>query len=77
MQRYDPAALRPEEIRAPVLVLHGDADRNTPWPSARTSRAGSRARGLEIVPGGSHMLPATHVERLAESIHGFLVQEPR
>ena len=58
----------PTGITLPVLVVHGDDDRLVPLEVGRElARRASSAR-LVVVPGGSHMLPITHAEPLADEI---------
>jgi pimeloyl-ACP methyl ester carboxylesterase len=72
MQRYDPSLPRPEALAVPVLVLHGTADRNTPYAIAEDLSRSIPGAALVTVAEGSHMLPATHPDELAEAIHGFV-----
>jgi non-heme chloroperoxidase len=76
MQRYHPADLHPEEIAAPVLILHGSADRETPLAQGKALHERIAGSKLEVVPGGSHMLPATHTALVAERIHDFAAALP-
>jgi pimeloyl-ACP methyl ester carboxylesterase len=58
----------PAGIALPVVVVHGDDDRLVPVEVGRElARRAPNAR-LVLVPGGSHMLPITHAELLAEEI---------
>jgi pimeloyl-ACP methyl ester carboxylesterase len=58
----------PAGIALPVLVVHGDDDRLVPVAVGRElARRAPHAR-LVLVPGGSHMLPITHPELLADEI---------
>ena len=58
----------PSGLALPVLVVHGDADRLVPVEVGRElARRAPHAR-LVLVPGGSHMLPVTHAELLADEI---------
>lgn len=71
LQRFDPQALRPESLRVPVLVLHGDDDRDVALTHGEDLHARIAGSDLVVVPEGSHMLPATHPELVAAEIHRF------
>ena len=66
----DASLLVPERVRVPTVVIHGTADRNV--SPATASELHSRIQGSRLlrVEGGSHMLPNTHAEVLAEAIAG-------
>lgn len=56
---FDPDLASPEraitQTRAPVLIVHGDADTHIPlWHAARIYAAGESHSELEIVPGETH-----------------------
>ena len=58
----------PAGLALPVLVVHGEDDRLVPAEVGRElARRAPNAR-LVLVPGGSHMLPVTHAELLADEI---------
>jgi pimeloyl-ACP methyl ester carboxylesterase len=58
----------PASLALPVLVVHGDDDRLVPVEVGRElARRAPHAR-LVLVPGGSHMLPITHPDLLADEI---------
>jgi pimeloyl-ACP methyl ester carboxylesterase len=58
----------PTGLVLPILVVHGDDDRLAPIEIGRElARRASNAR-LVLVPGGSHMLPVTHADFLADEI---------
>ena len=58
----------PTGLALPALVIHGDDDRLVPVEVGRElARRAPNAR-LVLVPGGSHMLPITHAELLADEI---------
>src|SRR5262245_10160746 len=58
----------PSGLALPILVIHGDQDRLVPVTIGRElARRASHARLVEV-PGGSHMLPVTHAELLADEI---------
>ena len=68
------AALRPEAITAPTLVLHGSDDRGVP-PRVGEDLARRLPHGeLALVEGGSHMLPGTHAELVAARIHEWMAR---
>ena len=71
-QRGHAATLQPQLLHMPALILQGTADRLVPPPVAEDLHrrlAGSR---LVMIAGGSHMLPVTHADVLADRIHAFL-----
>lgn len=70
-QRFDAKALHPEGLRTPVLVLHGDDDRDVPLAHGEDLHRRISGSELVVVPHGSHMLPATHPDLVAASIHRF------
>lgn len=71
-ERSAPQTLAIERITAPVLVLHGNDDRLVPYSVAEDLAA--RIPGARLVPifEGSHMLPVTHAEQLADEVDRFL-----
>jgi len=70
-RRAEPETLRPEAIAAPTLILHGTDDRAVPPRVAEDLHQRIPGSELALVPGGSHMLPITHADLLAGSIHGW------
>ncbi len=73
-QRGDPASLRPEQIRAPTLVLHGIDDRLVPIAVGEDLARRLPAAELLRLPGGSHMLPITHADLVAGALHALVTQ---
>lgn len=69
---YD--ALRPEAISAPTLVLHGSDDLAVAVDVGLDLSERLPNAELNVVDGGSHMLPATHPDRLAQRIHEWVSQ---
>jgi pimeloyl-ACP methyl ester carboxylesterase len=57
----------PVDLGVPVVVIHGDQDRMVPIGIGRQLAASAGVPLIEIA-GGSHMLPVTHAERLADAI---------
>lgn len=64
--------LRPESIAAPALVLHGTDDLAVHLAVGEDLARRLPSSALELVEGGSHMLPATHPDRIAQSIHAWV-----
>jgi non-heme chloroperoxidase len=64
--------LEPDSLELPVLVIHGTDDRLVPVEVGEDlySRTRPHARMLRV-EGGSHMLPITHPDLLAQHILGF------
>jgi pimeloyl-ACP methyl ester carboxylesterase len=63
-------------LALPILVIHGDDDRLVPVSVGRTlARNNPRAEFLEVA-GGSHMLPITHAQLLADRIALFSAAPP-
>ena len=69
---FDPALLRPENLRVPTLVIHGVEDRTVDFDVGLDlmSRI-PRAEFCEL-PGGCHMLALTEADGLAKAIAGFV-----
>lgn len=74
VRRMDARALSPERIAAPALVLHGSDDRNVPLAVGEDLARRLPQGELQVVEGGSHMLPVTHGDRLAEDVHAWLAR---
>ena len=64
-----PEELRPEEITLPTLVVHGSSDFVIPYHIGEDLHRRLPNSQLEPIFDGSHMLPVTHAELLAEKIH--------
>lgn len=64
-----------EKITAPILAIHGTADKISPIENARATQgqAGSRIRLVEV-EGAGHVVFSEHAERIATSIVPFLKQ---
>jgi pimeloyl-ACP methyl ester carboxylesterase len=71
-QRGRVAELRPESLEVPTLILQGANDYLVPPLVADDLHRRIPGSELTVIPGGSHMLPVTHPELLAEKIHAFL-----
>jgi pimeloyl-ACP methyl ester carboxylesterase len=64
--------LEPEKIPRPVLVIHGTDDRFVPFAVAEDLYQRTQPDSeLVRVEGGSHMLPITHTDLLAQRIAIF------
>ncbi len=59
----------------PTLILHGDDDRLAPVGIGRYLATQIPGARLREYPGGSHMLPVTHAEALADAIEDFIGPE--
>jgi len=65
----DPGALRPSGVRAPTLVIQGADDYLVSYAVGEDLQRRIPASRLEPVLSGSHMLPVTHPDELADAIH--------
>ena len=63
-----PDLLAPETLRVPVLVVHGTDDRLVPHTMAEDLVRRIDGARLESVAAGSHGLPNTHADLLADQI---------
>ena len=66
------ANLDPAPIKLPMLIVQGDGDRLVPPAVAEELHRRAPASELWMIPDGSHMLPLTHAEALAEHIVAFI-----
>ena len=71
-QRGHSAALQPQLLRMPALILQGTADRLVPPAVGEDLHRRLAGSQLVMIPGASHMLPVTHPDLLADRIHAFL-----
>lgn len=70
-ERFMESELGIEQLDLPILLIHGDDDRLAPLAIGEwLERHAKRAR-LRVVHQGSHMLPITHNELLADTIDAF------
>ncbi|HUP78252.1 MAG TPA: alpha/beta hydrolase, partial [Pirellula sp.] len=60
-----------ETIRCPTLILWAEHDKHFPVVQAKRLHQTMASSTLEIIPGGTHWMPVTRAERLADSIIGF------
>ena len=70
--QLDVSGIDPASIERPILIVHGTDDRITPLAIAQGLHHQAKDSELVLVEGGSHMLPVTHAERLAEQITAFV-----
>ncbi len=71
-QDFDPAG-KLQDIKAPTLVLCGEADRMTPVNQARALAEKIPDARLEIIPGAGHMLMIEQPQRTASFLANFLL----
>ena len=69
---FDPSNLDPAPIERPILIIHGDDDRNAPIAIGRWLHEHAANSELYVIEGGSHMLPITHADSLADRITSFM-----
>jgi pimeloyl-ACP methyl ester carboxylesterase len=65
-------SIDPLTVGVPILLIHGDDDRMVPLSVAYWIKSHARRAELVVIEGGSHMLPITHADLLAERIEGFI-----
>jgi non-heme chloroperoxidase len=75
-QRGRSASLQPEKLQAPTLILQGTADNLVPPAVAEDLHRRIARSEIVRIPGGSHMLPVTHADLLADRIDAFLRANP-
>jgi pimeloyl-ACP methyl ester carboxylesterase len=59
----------PARITQPTLIIHGSDDALVPFAVAEAIDRAAPDSALEAVVGGSHMLPVTEGERVADALH--------
>ena len=69
-QRGRVASLHPEAINVPTVVVQGTDDYLVPEAVGQDLQRRLPQSRLVLVPHGSHMLPVTHADLLAQEIHG-------
>ena len=74
-QQIELSGLDPAGIDRPIMIVHGTADRVTPLEIAHGLHRQAKDADLVLVDGGSHMLPVTHAEFLAEHVASFVRTE--
>jgi len=62
----------PSRIAQPTLVIHGSDDALVSFAIAEALHHAAPSSALDAVVGGSHMLPVTHAERVADQIHALV-----
>jgi pimeloyl-ACP methyl ester carboxylesterase len=60
-----------DRLAQPVLLIHGDDDRLAPLAISQYFDRKLARSELLVIEGGSHMLPITHTELLADRIAAF------
>jgi pimeloyl-ACP methyl ester carboxylesterase len=61
-----------DQIQAPTLVIHGDADRLVPFSHGKRSAETIPHAELLHIPGGSHLCFITHLEETEPAVMKFL-----
>lgn len=60
------------QVQAPVLVIHGEADRVVPFAHAQRVAAAVPQAELLAIPAGEHVSLFTDLERVRAAVRGFL-----
>ncbi|MBW2413225.1 MAG: alpha/beta hydrolase [Deltaproteobacteria bacterium] len=63
-----------ERVTQPILLIHGDDDRLAPLAIGEWIDRHAKRSELVVVEGGSHMLPITHTDMMADRIAAFADQ---
>ncbi|MCZ6781954.1 MAG: alpha/beta hydrolase [Proteobacteria bacterium] len=71
-QGQDVGSLKPEALHMPSLVIHGADDFLIPYDVAEDLHRRLPSSDFVTVLSGSHMLPVTHADLLAEKIHDLV-----
>lgn len=71
-RRSDVSTLHPERVSVPTLVIQGSDDRSVPRAVGEDLARRLPDADLLIIEGGSHMLPVTHGDLLADRIASWL-----
>jgi pimeloyl-ACP methyl ester carboxylesterase len=61
-----------EGLSLPILVIHGESDRFAPVAIGRELHRRAPHSKLVLIENGSHMLPVTHANRLADEIASLI-----
>jgi pimeloyl-ACP methyl ester carboxylesterase len=61
-----------DQVKAPTLVIHGDADKVVPFSHAERSARDIAGAELYVVPGGGHTSLITHIDAVRERVGAFL-----
>ena len=69
---FDPEDLDPAPIPRPILVVHGQDDLLAPPAIGEWLHEHARDSRILRVEGGSHMLPITHADLLADRMAAFV-----
>jgi non-heme chloroperoxidase len=69
-QRGHATELHPEALNIPAVVIQGTDDYLVPRSVGEDLQRRLPQSQLVLVPHGSHMLPVTHADLLAQTIHG-------
>ena len=76
-QAIDALKSRMERIRVPLLVLHGEQDELVLLSGSKelVSRAGTRDKYLEVVPGAGHHLLLERLDWVKERILNWILDK--
>ena len=72
-ERFQESELGIEELDLPILLLHGGDDNLAPLAIGEWLVRNAKHGTLEVIEGGSHMIPITHASQLATRIQAFVV----
>jgi pimeloyl-ACP methyl ester carboxylesterase len=75
-QRGHAADLHPEAIKIPTVIIQGTDDHLVPPSVADDLHRRLPQSKLVVVPQGSHMLPVTHPDLVAQEIHAATATQP-
>lgn len=64
------------DIRAPTLIIHGDADAIVPYAHAETLAAAVPGAALMTIPDGGHTALFTHLAPIRARVAAFLAAAP-
>ncbi len=70
--RFGSEELYLEAAPQPILLIHGDDDRSAPLAISEWFHRNAADSELVVIDGGSHMLPITHADLLADRIAAFV-----